>query len=174
MAEKLFLDDISTGASNDIQQATSIARSMVTKYGMSDRLGPISYDDSSQSVFIGRDFGHTKSYSEETAAMIDEEVHAIFDQAVARCEEILTEHRDLLIIVAEYLLINETMSGETFTYICSHGGELPPKQESSSTDAPPEETSEEDAPATEFEVPTAPSAPEDVTAPEELPSDPEE
>ena len=129
MAEKLFLDDISTGASNDIQQATAIARSMVTKYGMSDRLGPISYDDSSQSVFIGRDFGHTKSYSEETAAMIDEEVHAIFDQAVARCEEILTEHRDLLVTVAEYLLANETMSGDTFTYICSHGGELPPEPE---------------------------------------------
>ncbi len=129
MAEKLFLDDISTGASNDIQQATTIARNMVTKYGMSDRLGPISYDDSSQSVFIGRDFGHTKSYSEETAAMIDEEVHAIFDQAVARCEEILTEHKDLLITVAEYLLANETMSGETFTYVCSHGGELPPDPE---------------------------------------------
>ena len=129
MAEKLFLDDISTGASNDIQQATAIARSMVTKYGMSERLGPISYDDSSQSVFIGRDFGHTKSYSEETAAMIDEEVHAIFDQAVAKCEEILTEHQDLLVTVAEYLLANETMSGDTFTYICSHNGELPPNPE---------------------------------------------
>ena len=141
MAEKLFLDDISTGASNDIQQATAIARSMVTKYGMSDRLGPISYDDSSQSVFIGRDFGHTKSYSEETAAMIDEEVHAIFDQAVARCEEILTEHRDLLVTVAEYLLANETMSGDTFTYICSHGGELPPEPEEKQETASPDSVS---------------------------------
>ena len=149
IAEKLFLDDISTGASNDIQQATAIARSMVTRYGMSERLGPISYDDSSQSVFIGRDFGHTKSYSEETAAMIDEEVHAIFDQAVAKCEEILTEHRDLLVTVAEYLLANETMSGETFAYVCSHGGQLPPETETTpdaSVPAAPEGGQPADAP----------------------------
>jgi hypothetical protein len=74
MAEKLFLDDISTGASGDIQQASAIARDMVTKYGMSERLGPIKFDSSDQSIFIGRDFGTTKSYSEETAAAIDEEV----------------------------------------------------------------------------------------------------
>ena len=177
MAEKLFLDDISTGASNDIQQATAIARSMVTKYGMSDRLGPISYDDSSQSVFIGRDFGHTKSYSEETAAMIDEEVHAIFDEAVAKCEEILTEHQDLLVTVAEYLLANETMSGETFTYICSHGGELPPEPE-----AKPEPSVMETVPAPEAagetepgedsspeQVPPAPSSEEDPPSNEESP-----
>ena len=79
MAEKLFLDDISTGASNDIQQATNIARNMVTVYGMSEKLGPITYDSSERSIFIGRDFGTTKSYSEETAALIDEEVKRIFD-----------------------------------------------------------------------------------------------
>ena len=71
MAEKLFLDDISTGASGDIQQASSIARDMVMRYGMSERLGPISYDNSGHSIFIGRDFGQTKSYSEETAGMIE-------------------------------------------------------------------------------------------------------
>ena len=83
IAEQLFLDDISTGASGDIQQATNVARDMVMKYGMSEKLGPISFDDSSHSIFIGRDFGTTKSYSEETAATIDEEVKHIFDQAYA-------------------------------------------------------------------------------------------
>ena len=106
MAEKLFLDDISTGASADIQQASSIARNMVMRYGMSDRLGPILYDSSDHSIFIGRDFGQTKSYSEETAAIIDEEVKHIFDEASALCEKILTDHRDDLIAIAEYLLVN--------------------------------------------------------------------
>ena len=170
MAEKLFLDDISTGASNDIQQATAIARSMVTKYGMSERLGPISYEDSSQSVFIGRDFGHTKAYSEETAAMIDEEVHAIFDQAVAKCEEILTEHKDLLVTVAEYLLANETMSGETFTYICSHGGELPPEPETKPEPPVPDSTSSPEVPeGTELPDQAPPAVSRDEAAP--LPED---
>ena len=109
IAEKLFLDDISSGASGDIQQASSIARSMVMRYGMSDKLGPILYDSSDHSIFIGRDFGTTKSYSEETAALIDEEVKRIFDEAAELCEKILTEHRDTLIGVAEYLLENESM-----------------------------------------------------------------
>lgn len=125
MAEKLFLDDISTGASNDIQQASAIARTMVTVYGMSDRLGPISFDSSDRSIFIGRDFGQTKSYSEETASIIDEEVKKIFDEACRKCEELLTEHRDILIATAEYLLVNEKMSGEDFAYFCEHGGEMP-------------------------------------------------
>jgi cell division protease FtsH len=128
IAEKLFLDDISTGASGDIQQASNLARAMITKYGMSDRLGPISYDSSDHSIFIGRDFGQTKSYSEETAATIDEEVKRIFDEAAALCEQILTEHRDLLIAIAEYLLEHETMDGYDFNYYCDHG-ELPPKRE---------------------------------------------
>ena len=113
IAEKLFLDDISTGASGDIQQATSIARNMVTRYGMSEKLGPIQYDSSDHSIFIGRDFGQTKSYSEETAALIDEEVKRIFDEASVLCEKILTEHRDTLIGVAEYLLENESMDRDT-------------------------------------------------------------
>ena len=114
IAEKLFLDDISSGASGDIQQASSIARSMVMRYGMSDKLGPILYDSSDHSIFIGRDFGTTKSYSEETAALIDEEVKRIFDEAAELCEKILTEHRDTLSGVAEYLLENESMDRETF------------------------------------------------------------
>lgn len=129
-AEKLFLDDISTGASSDIQSATSIARDMVTKYGMSEKLGPISYDSSDRSIFIGRDFGHTKSYSEETASIIDEEVKAIFDRASADCEKILTEHREQLIDIAEYLLVHETMEAEEFNYYFEHGEFMPytPKQ----------------------------------------------
>ncbi len=125
MAEKLFLDDISTGASSDIQHATNIARDMVTKYGMSDRLGPIKYDSSDQSIFIGRDFGTTKSYSEETAAAIDEEVKAIFDRASGLCEKILTEHAAQLRDVAEYLLVNESMEGEEFNYYFEHGEFMP-------------------------------------------------
>ena len=112
IAEKIFLDDISTGASGDIQQATHTARNMVTVYGMSDRLGPISFDSSGHSIFIGRDFGQTKSYSEETAAIIDEEVKHIFDEAALKCEEILRAHADVLVALAEYLLINETIDGE--------------------------------------------------------------
>ncbi|MBR6430374.1 MAG: ATP-dependent zinc metalloprotease FtsH [Oscillospiraceae bacterium] len=129
ISEKIMLDDISTGASNDIQQASAIARAMVTKYGMSDRLGPISYDSSSNSIFIGRDFQHTKSYSEETAALIDEEVKRIFDEASARCEEILSAHRNIIESVAGYLLEHETMDGKDFAYVCDHDGELPPVQE---------------------------------------------
>ena len=125
IAEKLFLDDISTGASGDIQQASSIARDMVMKYGMSDRLGPISYDTSGHSIFIGRDFGQTKSYSEETAAMIDEEVKHIFDAASEACEKLLSEHADELRAIAEYLLEHETMDAEEFNYFFEHGSFMP-------------------------------------------------
>jgi cell division protease FtsH len=129
VAEKLMIGDISSGAASDIQSASAIARSMVTKYGMSDALGPISFDDSTQSVFLGRDFHNTKSYSEKTAALIDDEVKRIFDEAVRRCERILTEHRQILIATAEYLLEHETMDGEDFRYLCEHGGEAPPSRE---------------------------------------------
>jgi cell division protease FtsH len=157
IAEKLFLDDISTGASGDIQQATKIARSMVMQYGMSDRLGPISFDDSGHSLFIGRDFGTTKAYSEETAAIIDEEVKHIFDDAAARCEEILREHSQQLVSVAEYLLEHESMEGADFDYFCDHG-ELPPKAE------PAAETTAEPAPEGEFvkEQPQQETAPENT------------
>lgn len=125
IAEKLFLDDISTGASGDIQQASSIARDMVTKYGMSERLGPISYDSSGHSIFIGRDFGQTKSYSEETAGIIDEEVKAIFDKASEMCEKILTEHANQLRDIAEYLLVHETMEADEFNYFFDYGEFMP-------------------------------------------------
>ena len=124
-AEKLFLDDISTGASGDIQHASAMARDMVMKYGMSDRLGPISYDTSGHSIFIGRDFGQTKSYSEETAGIIDEEVKAIFDKAAEQCEKILSEHADELRAIAEYLLEHETMEAEQFNYYFEHHEFMP-------------------------------------------------
>lgn len=128
VSERLFLDDISTGASSDIQHATSLARAMVTKYGFSDKLGPISFDSSDHSIFIGRDFGQTKSYSEETASIIDAEVKHIFDEAGYQCEKILTEHADLLKGVAEYLLVHESMEAEAFHYFCEHGY-APPESE---------------------------------------------
>ena len=121
ISEKLFLEDISTGASGDIQQATNLARDMVTRYGMSERLGPISYDSSGHSIFIGRDFGQTKSYSEETAGMIDEEVKKIFDEASDRCKQILFEHSEQLRAIAEYLLVHESMEKEVFDYFFAHG-----------------------------------------------------
>ena len=92
---------------------------------MSDRLGPILYDSSDHSIFIGRDFGTTKSYSEETAAAIDEEVKKLFDRASAECERILSEHREQLIAIAEYLLEHETMEGEEFDYYFEHGEFMP-------------------------------------------------
>jgi len=121
VAEKLYMDDISTGASGDIQQATAIARAMVTQFGMSERLGPISFDSSGSAVFIGRDFAQTKAYSEKVAAMIDEEIKAIFDRAMARCEEILIAHRTIVIKTAEYLLEHENMDGNVFHYLCEYG-----------------------------------------------------
>ena len=129
ISERIFLDDISTGASSDIQKASAIVRSMVTRYGMSDRLGPISFDDSSRSVFIGRDFSQTKSYSEKTASLIDEEVKRIFDEASELCEKLLTEHKDLLIATADYLLEYETMDGDDFKLFCENGGKMPPRTE---------------------------------------------
>ena len=139
VAERLMLDDISTGASGDIQQASAIARAMITKYGMSDRLGPISFDSSDHSVFIGRDFANTKSYSEETAAIIDEEVKAIFDRAMEACAKLLEDHKDILIATAEYLLEHETMDGEAFAYLCDHNGEFPPADGKPADPAPAED-----------------------------------
>ncbi len=117
VAEQLVLGDVSTGDSSDIQKASSIARSMVTKFGMSDKLGAIAYGNESDEVFIGRTMAQARSYSEEVAGLIDEEVKAIVDQAYSRCEEILTRCRKELELTAQYLLTHETMSGETFARV---------------------------------------------------------
>ena len=113
VAEALTMDDISTGASNDIQRATALARDMVTKYGMSEKVGPVSYDDGGE-VFLGRDFGHSKGYSERTAYEIDEEVKAILTGRYKETEKILKEHMPQLIKTAELLLEKETITGEEF------------------------------------------------------------
>ena len=116
VAEELILDDISTGASSDIQHATSIARQMVTRYGMSEKLGTVLYgsDHSSDEVFLGRDFSSGKNYSEQTAASIDDEIRNIISSSYDRCKAILTEHIDKLHFVAEFLLKNESMDEEQF------------------------------------------------------------
>ena len=113
VAEKLTLDDISTGASNDIQRATDIAREMVTKYGFSEKLGPVNYS-SSEEVFLGKDFTSKQAYSEETANEIDEEVKAIIQEAYDAAMTILEEHIDQLKAVAEGLLLVETLDGQQF------------------------------------------------------------
>ena len=117
VAEQIVLEDISTGASNDIKQATSRARAMVTRYGMSDLLGPVLYGNShagSDEVFLGRDFSASPDYSDGTAKLIDEEVRRIITECYKRCENILTEHIDKLHFVAEFLLKNESMDEEQF------------------------------------------------------------
>ena len=128
VAEELVLGDISTGASNDLQTATAIARSMVTKYGMSDRLGAISYD-SDQEVFIGRSMTQARAYSEEVAGLIDEEIKALLDHAYARCREILSQNRQALDRTAEYLLEFETMSAEDFALVFDDPAALEQRKE---------------------------------------------
>ncbi len=120
VAEALVLNDISTGASNDIERLTKTARNMVIKYGMSDTLGPINYGSGSTEVFIGRDMGQVKDYSNETAAKIDEEVHAIIADAYKKTEDILNAHMDKLHEVAGYLIKHEKMSGETFEQVMNN------------------------------------------------------
>ena len=117
VAEQLILNDISTGASNDIERATQIARAMVTKYGMSERIGTIMLGSNQEEVFLGRDFSHGKEYSEETAGIIDEEVKAIVDNAYKTAERILKENIDKLHAVAGVLLEKEKIDGEEFDRI---------------------------------------------------------
>lgn len=115
VAESLTLDDICTGASNDIERATQIARSMVTKYGMSEKLGPICFTGSEGGeIFLGRDYGHAKEYSETVAAQIDEETRDIIMTAYNKCKEILSQHMDKLEAVAQFLFRNEKMDGDKF------------------------------------------------------------
>ncbi len=116
VAEALILGDISTGASNDIEKATETARAMVTKYGMSDRIGPINYSGG-QEVFIGKDMGHAKDFSDATSAEIDEEVHRIISEAYKKTEDILTQYTPKLHEVAQYLIKHEKMNGEVFAAI---------------------------------------------------------
>ena len=114
VAEAVVLDDISTGASNDIERATAIARNMVTHYGMSEKIGPVSYTSGDKEVFLGRDYGSARNYSEKVAADIDAEIKEIITNAYNKCENILRTHQDKLTVVAEYLFENEKADRKTF------------------------------------------------------------
>ena len=128
VAEQIIFDDISTGASNDLQRATRLARDMIAKYGMSDALGAVSYDDDGE-IFVGRDYERTKSYSEQTAGAIDAEMKKVVDTAYARCTQLLRDNLAKLHEVAEFLLAHETMSHGQFV-ACMKGELIPEKAES--------------------------------------------
>ena len=128
VAEQLEFDDISTGASNDLQRATKLAHDMIAKYGMNERIGAVAYDDDSE-IFVGRDYERTRSYSEQTAAEIDAEVRKTVDQAYAHCTQTLTEHHEKLQEIAQWLLEHETMSRSQFE-ACMQALPIPEKQES--------------------------------------------
>ena len=121
VAEALSLNDISTGASNDLQRATSICRDMVSKYGMSDELGPVVYSDDNNEVFLGKDYGHVNNYSEATSARIDEQIEKMMRKAYSQTERILKTHYDKLELVAETLIKNEKISGDQFTQLMENG-----------------------------------------------------
>ena len=117
VAEALTLDDISTGASNDIQRATDIARSMVTKYGMSENLGPIVYGENQEEVFLGMSMTHSRNYSEKVASEIDAEVRKIIDKAYKKTEQILNDNMQKLVFIAEYLVTHEIMDEDQFKHV---------------------------------------------------------
>ena len=114
IAEEVVLGDISTGASSDIMKATSEARSMVTKYGMSDNIGVVSYDDNEEDVFIGYDISHTKKHSELMAGEIDREVKNIIDKCYKKAKEIILQYEDILYTSAELLIEKEKIGREEF------------------------------------------------------------
>jgi len=123
VAEALFLQDISVGASNDIDRASKLARDMVARYGMCEKLGTVSYLGGEE-VFIGRDYQTTKSYSEKVAGTIDDEVKVLIDKAYDHCAQILKENEGKVMEVVEFLLANETMSGAQFE-ACMEGNPIP-------------------------------------------------
>ena len=136
VAEKLILDDISTGASNDLERATSTARNMVTRYGFSDNLGPVVYGQGEHEVFLGRDYTNTPSYSDNVAAEIDNEIRTLIESAFTDAEKILNEHMDKLHVVAKYLMKYEKVDGATFEKLMN--GELTESEFMGETDKTPE------------------------------------
>ncbi len=127
VAEALVLDDISTGASNDLERATKLAKSMVTRYGFSEKLGPVVYGQDEGEPFLGRDFNHIRDYSENVAAEIDNEIREIIDTGYETVREILTAHMDQLHLVARYLMDKEKIDGATFEKLMKGEMEYPPK-----------------------------------------------
>ncbi len=128
VAEKVVFDDISTGASNDIERATQLARSMITKYGFSEKLGPVTYGHDQSEVFLGRDLGQSRNYSENVAAEIDAEMRDIIDTGYEQAKELLQTHRDQLNKVAEYLKIHEKVDGDVFKRLMEDPN-FPPAEE---------------------------------------------
>ena len=164
VAEQLVLEDISTGASNDLERATSTARSMVTRYGFSERLGPVVYGTDQAQTFLGRDLGQGKGYSEAIATEIDSEVRDIVEDGYETARRILTEHMPELHKLAKYLMEREKISGDEFKIIME-GGELPPLEE------PAEEAKPMEAPVAPQQEAAQPeadgeSAPQEPAAPE--------
>ena len=147
VAEKLILDDISTGASNDIERATSVARNMVTRYGFSEKLGPILYGHENQEVFLGRDYSQGRNYSENVAAEIDGEIRELIETGYEKAKEILTEHGDLLERCAQYLMKHEKIDGPDFYKLMADeidiDGNPKKKPEDIAETAPSEETKTE-------------------------------
>ena len=155
VAEQLVLDDVSTGASNDLQRATDTARAMVTRYGFSERMGPVVYGSDPEQTFLGRDFGQGKGYSESIASEIDNEIRDIVDEAYETARRLLTEHMDKLHAVANVLIEREKISGDEFRTLME-GGTLPPydlsKGETARADTvqtPSESPVQEEEPKTE-------------------------
>ena len=144
VAEKVVLEDISTGASNDIERATNVARSMVTRYGFSEKLGPIVYGTNDAEVFLGRDYSHGRNYSENIAGEIDAEIRELVETAYESARNILETHRDCLERVAQYLMKNEKMDGAVFEKIMKN--ELP-AEETESVQEPAQDTVQPEEPA---------------------------
>ena len=170
VAEQLILDDISTGASNDLQQATNIARQMITKYGFSERLGPVVYGTSQEETFLGRDLGQGKGYSETTAAEIDSEMRDIIDEAYETCRRTLTEHIDQLHALAQALMEREKLNEKEFNAVMA--GETLPSRED--PDAKPSEDQPAVQPVEQAETAEAaePAEPAEAVdaAPQEAPA----
>ena len=170
VAEQLILEDISTGASNDLQQATNIARQMITKYGFSERLGPVVYGTSQEETFLGRDFGQGKGYSETTAAEIDSEMRDIIDEAYETCRRTLTEHIDQLHALAQALMEREKLNEKEFNAVMA--GETLPQRED--PDAKPAEDQPAVQPVEQAETAEAaePAEPAEAVdaAPQEAPA----
>ena len=159
VAEQLILDDISTGASNDLERATSTARSMVTRYGFSKKLGPVVYGNDQSEVFLGRDLGSSRDYSDRVAGEIDDEVRSIIETAYGKAESILREHTDQLHLLAKYLMIHEKIDRDDFAKLMR--GEMDPAmlEESSAVAEDPAPQQQESAPS-ENETPDAPASAE--------------
>lgn len=171
VAEQLVLEDISTGASNDLERATSTARSMVTRYGFSEKMGPVVYGNDQSEVFLGRDLGSSRDYSDRVAAEIDDEVRSIIEKAYDKAKEILQAHMDQLHLLAKYLMLHEKIEREDFEVLMR--GEMDPAM-FEDTPAKPEETAPETAQPAESAAETAETESETKTEPAaDVPEEPE-